>query len=291
MTGTPAARWARRRRGSPASSTAITSRTPSSTRELLDTNDNAYNFSAAYANPQSRLDFSPRLDIQLGRKEHAHRALHARPRRCETNSGVSQFALQSQAYNVTNYENTLQVERHAGARAPTRSMRRGSSTLAIAITSRRRTLTPPSRCRARLLAAETTWVWCATTRTASSLENDTTVAHGPACDRVRRAPPPDARRQLLHIRLQRQLHLLLADCLRGGHALRVHVTAGQGQRQCSAVRRGPVLPGRFQGSPELHPQLWHALRDTEPHQPIMTTGRRASASPGLPSVEPNPPRP
>jgi len=36
--------------------------------ELLDSSGNPYNYSAAVANPQSRLDFSPRFDFQLGSK-------------------------------------------------------------------------------------------------------------------------------------------------------------------------------------------------------------------------------
>ncbi len=76
--------------------------------ELLDTAGNEYNFSQAFANPQSRLDVSPRFDFQLGAKN----TLSVRymfDRQKDTNDGVSQFALASQAYNVLNYENTLQV--------------------------------------------------------------------------------------------------------------------------------------------------------------------------------------
>jgi hypothetical protein len=76
--------------------------------ELLDANSNVYNYSAAVANPQSRLDISPRMDFQLG----ASNTLTVRymlDRQTQTNSGVSQFALQSQAYNVLNFENSLQI--------------------------------------------------------------------------------------------------------------------------------------------------------------------------------------
>ncbi len=76
--------------------------------ELLDSSSNVYNYATAVANPQSRLDVSPRLDFQLG----ANNTLTVRymfDRQVETNSGVSQFALQSQAYNVMNHENTLQI--------------------------------------------------------------------------------------------------------------------------------------------------------------------------------------
>jgi hypothetical protein len=76
--------------------------------ELLDSNGNTYNYTTAVANPQSRLDISPRVDLQLG----ANNTLSVRylfDQQKQTNSGVSQFALQSQAYDVANQEQTLQV--------------------------------------------------------------------------------------------------------------------------------------------------------------------------------------
>jgi len=76
--------------------------------ELLDSNQNIYNFSQAVANPQTRLDFSPRLDFQLSDKN-TLTVRYMLDRQSQTNSGVSQFALESQAYNSINYENTLQL--------------------------------------------------------------------------------------------------------------------------------------------------------------------------------------
>ncbi len=76
--------------------------------ELLDSGGNPYNYTVAVANPQSRLDISPRFDFQLG----TNNTLTVRymfDRQKETNSGVSQFALQSQAYDVSNLENSLQL--------------------------------------------------------------------------------------------------------------------------------------------------------------------------------------
>ncbi len=76
--------------------------------ELLDASGNPYNYSQAVANPQSRLDVSPRFDFQLG----ANNTLTVRymyDRQTATNDGVSQFALQSQGYNVSDQENTLQI--------------------------------------------------------------------------------------------------------------------------------------------------------------------------------------
>ena len=76
--------------------------------ELLDANGNPYNYSAAIVAPQSRLDISPRFDFQLG----ANNTLTVRymyDRQTATNDGVSQFALPSQGYNISNQENTLQI--------------------------------------------------------------------------------------------------------------------------------------------------------------------------------------
>lgn len=76
--------------------------------EVLDSSGNPYNYTAAVSNPQSRLDVSPRFDFQLG----TNNTLSVRymfDRQSETNSGVSQFALETQGYNVLNHENTLQI--------------------------------------------------------------------------------------------------------------------------------------------------------------------------------------
>ncbi len=76
--------------------------------ELLDGSGNTYNYTTAVANPQTRLDVSPRFDFQLG----ANNTLSIRymfDQQKDTNSGVSLFALPTQAYNVNNNENTLQV--------------------------------------------------------------------------------------------------------------------------------------------------------------------------------------
>jgi hypothetical protein len=76
--------------------------------ELLGSSGNSYNYTAAVANPQSRLDVSPRFDFQLS-NNNTLTVRYMYDRQVETNSGVSQFALQSQAYNVANQENTLQL--------------------------------------------------------------------------------------------------------------------------------------------------------------------------------------
>jgi hypothetical protein len=76
--------------------------------DLLDASSNVYNYTAAVANPQTRLDISPRLDFQLGEKN-TLTVRYMLDRQKQSNSGVSQFALESQGYDVSNYENTLQV--------------------------------------------------------------------------------------------------------------------------------------------------------------------------------------
>jgi hypothetical protein len=76
--------------------------------DLIDANYNPYNYSAAVANPQSRLDISPRFDLQL-RDKNTLTVRYMLDRQVQTNSGVSQFALESQAYSVSNYENSVQI--------------------------------------------------------------------------------------------------------------------------------------------------------------------------------------
>lgn len=76
--------------------------------ELLDSSGNVYNYSAAVANPQTRLDFSPRFDIQLGSKNTLS-TRYSFSRSTQSNSGVSLFALESQAYNVSNTQNAIQI--------------------------------------------------------------------------------------------------------------------------------------------------------------------------------------
>jgi hypothetical protein len=75
---------------------------------VLDSSGVAKGVSLAVANPQSRLDISPRFDFQLGTSNTLSvRYMYDRQR--DTNSGVDGFALQSQAYNVLNHENTVQL--------------------------------------------------------------------------------------------------------------------------------------------------------------------------------------
>jgi hypothetical protein len=76
--------------------------------EVLDANSNVTNHTAAVANPQSRLDISPRFDFQLSDKN-TLTVRYMFDRQKQTNSGASLFALESQAYDVSNYENSLQI--------------------------------------------------------------------------------------------------------------------------------------------------------------------------------------
>ena len=71
-------------------------------------NGAAAKFSAAVANPQSRLDISPRFDFQFGDKN-TLTVRYMFDRQKDTNNGVSGFALPSQGNNVNNIEHTLQI--------------------------------------------------------------------------------------------------------------------------------------------------------------------------------------
>jgi hypothetical protein len=76
--------------------------------QLLDAAGASYNYAAAVPNPQSRLDLSPRLDLQLT-PSNTLTFRYMFDRQKSTNNGVSQFALQTQGYNTLNEENTLQL--------------------------------------------------------------------------------------------------------------------------------------------------------------------------------------
>ena len=232
--------------------------------ELLDRQlRTPYNYSAAVANPQSRLDFSPRLDFQLGEKN-TLTLRYSLDRQVQTNSGVSQFALESQAYNVTNYENTLQLVDtqvlSANAVNETRfqyvSDRDNQSA---------QNLDPTITVQGAFTGGGSNVGVVRDNQDRFELENDTTVAHGP------HAIEFGAR-----FRLTRDANFSTSG-FNGNYIYsslaptrrirrRIRCDGGQSQRQRRAVRRGPVLPGRFQGPPQPHPQLWHSLRGTEPHR-------------------------
>jgi len=74
----------------------------------LDSAGNQYTYSAAVANPQTRLDFSPRFDFQLGSKNTLS-VRYSFNRSTQANSGVSLFALESQAYNMSQTQNSVQL--------------------------------------------------------------------------------------------------------------------------------------------------------------------------------------
>jgi len=65
-------------------------------------------FSAAVPNPRTRDNISPRLDYQLS-KNNTLTARYQYYRDSETNDGVGAFSLPSQAYNVLNTEQTVQI--------------------------------------------------------------------------------------------------------------------------------------------------------------------------------------
>ena len=76
--------------------------------QLLDPTGTSYNYAAAVANPQSRMDLSPRLDLQIT-PTNTLTLRYMYDRQKSSNNGVSQFALQTQGYDTLNQENTLQV--------------------------------------------------------------------------------------------------------------------------------------------------------------------------------------
>ena len=76
--------------------------------EILDSAGNSSTYTAAVANPQTRLMFSPRFDLQLGQKNTLI-ARYMLSRQEETNDGVSGTSLQSQGYDVSNQSQTLQL--------------------------------------------------------------------------------------------------------------------------------------------------------------------------------------
>lgn len=76
--------------------------------DLLDSSGNVYNYTAAVSSPQSHLSVSPRFDFQLG-SNNTLTARYSLDRTIATNSGIGQFALQSQGYNSSSYVQTLQL--------------------------------------------------------------------------------------------------------------------------------------------------------------------------------------
>ncbi|MGA2570106.1 MAG: TonB-dependent receptor [Terracidiphilus sp.] len=76
--------------------------------ELLDSSNNVYNYTKAVATPQSRLDISPRLDFQLGSRN-TMTVRYMLDRQKQTNGGVSQTALETQGFDSSGYENSLQI--------------------------------------------------------------------------------------------------------------------------------------------------------------------------------------
>ena len=70
---------------------------------------NPYNYSAAVANPQTRLDISPRFDFQLGDKN-TLTVRYMLDRQVQTNSGVIAVRPPESRHTTSpNYENSLQV--------------------------------------------------------------------------------------------------------------------------------------------------------------------------------------
>src|SRR6201999_2229408 len=75
---------------------------------ITPTNQDGTPLNEAYPNPSSRIDFSPRLDMQLG-QANTLTLRYEFYRAVTTNAGVGQLALPTQATNTESMENTLQV--------------------------------------------------------------------------------------------------------------------------------------------------------------------------------------
>lgn len=76
--------------------------------QLLDQNGQPYTYNQAVSAPTMRLQVSPRFDFQLA-PTNTLTVRYGYGRSTATNSGVSQFSLQSQGINSTSQENTLQL--------------------------------------------------------------------------------------------------------------------------------------------------------------------------------------
>src|SRR5208283_3281763 len=74
----------------------------------LDSSGNPVALTGAYSNPQARLDFSPRLDLQLT-PNNTLTVRYMYDRVSQTGDGVGQLALASQAYNTFSTEQDLQL--------------------------------------------------------------------------------------------------------------------------------------------------------------------------------------
>ncbi len=74
----------------------------------LDSNGNAVAFTGAYSNPRTRLDISPRIDLQLT-PNNTLTLRYLYDKVTETADGVGQLALTSQAYDRSSTEQSLQL--------------------------------------------------------------------------------------------------------------------------------------------------------------------------------------
>lgn len=75
---------------------------------ITPTDPNGINLNEPYPNPSSRIDVSPRIDLQLG-KANTLTIRYDFFREVQSNEGVGQLALPEQGTNVESMENTLQL--------------------------------------------------------------------------------------------------------------------------------------------------------------------------------------
>jgi hypothetical protein len=76
--------------------------------DIDTTTGQTYYYSAAVASPQSRLDFSPRFDFQIGAKN-TLTVRYSLDRQTTTNGGISTNTLPAQGFNQSGWDNSVQL--------------------------------------------------------------------------------------------------------------------------------------------------------------------------------------
>ena len=218
--------------------------------DILDSNSQVLNYTTAVANPQSRMDISPRFDFQLS----ANNTLTVRymfDRQKETNSGVSQFALESQAYDVTNYENTLQVSDTQMLNANTVNETRFQYIRARDNQSAQYA-DPTITVQGAFTGGGNNLGVVRDNQDRFEFENYTTEAKGAHALKFGGRAAHHSRRELLHVRVQRKLHLCFARVVRREDTVGVRHHRGQREFERKRVRCRRVFPGRLSSESKPH---------------------------------------
>ena len=245
-----------------------------------------YNYTAAVANPQSRLDISPRFDFQLGPNNTLTRALHVRPPDSRPTAASRQFALANPGLQ------RIAITRTRIQLSDTQVLEREHSQRdALSIHPRRATVRPrrapipPSPCRAHSPAAAATRASVRDNQDRFELQNNTIISKGAHSIKFGTRLRLTARRQLLHLRLQRHITStrIARRTTRPTRPSEYDVTDRHRHSSASTSSTPAVFfQDDLQAPPQSHPQLRPALRGAELTSAIMPTGRPASRSPGRP---------